>query len=337
MAGRIVCFGEILIRLSAPGREKLLQSNRLNICIGGAEANVAVSLARLGEDAAMVSVLPDNALGHAARDELRRHGVDISRVRWSAGRMGSYYLTNGAMQRPSDVLYDRAGSAFALAESDLIDWDAALSGARFLHISGITPALGPNGAASALAAAQAADRLNVPISMDGNYRAKLWEEWDGDSARILHDLFALATIAFADARDIALVLQRTFEGDARHQLQLAADAAFDAFPKLGRIACTRRHQSSVDHHSISAAMFTRHAAFEAKVYELSGVVDRVGAGDAFVGGMLHAMLQGMADDAALDFALAASVLKHSIPGDFNLIDAQDVHALTAGEGLHVRR
>lgn len=337
MAGQIVCFGEILIRLSAPGREKLLQSNRLDVCIGGAEANVAVSLARLGEEAAMVSVLPDNALGHAARDELRRHGVDVSSIRWGSGRMGAYYLTSGAMFRPSDVLYDRVGSAFAMAKPDLIDWDAALSGARFLHMSGITPALGPNGARAALAAAQAADRLGVPMSMDGNYRAKLWDEWDGDSTAILRDLFALADIAFADTRDISRVLGQDFEGDACYQLRNAAAAAFDAFPNLGRIACTRRHQNSVDHHSFSAAMFTRTAEFEARSHELSAIVDRVGAGDAFVAGMLHAMLRGMDEHIALDFALAASVLKHSIPGDFNLTEARDVHALIAGEGLHVRR
>lgn len=337
MAGAVVCCGEILLRFSALGRETLLQSPSLNVSIGGAEANVAVSLARLGQHVRMVSVLPDNSLGHAARDELRRYGVDVSGIRWADGRMGSYYLTSGAMFRPSDVLYDRAGSAFAVAAPDTIDWDAELEGASFLHISGITPALGQNGARIALIAAQAADRLGVPMSMDGNYRAKLWDAWDGDSAAILSELFALATIAFADTRDISLVLRRSFDGPPADQLRSAVSAAFDAFPKLARIACTKRHQTNVDHHSISAAMFTRAAAFEAPSYDLVGVVDRVGAGDAFVGGMLRAMLQGMDDQAALDFALAASVLKHSIPGDFNLIQARDVHALMEGEGFHVRR
>ena len=337
MTGSIVCFGEILVRLSAPRRETLLQSNSLDVCFGGAEANVAVSLARLGEQAAMVSVLPDNALGHAARDELRRHGVDISGICWSAGRMGTYYLTSGAMFRPADVLYDRAGSAFAEMAPGVIDWEATLAGACFLHMSGITPALGINGTREALAAAKTADRFGVPVSMDGNYRAKLWDAWDGDSAAILHDLFALADIAFADERDIALLLGRTFDGAGDEPLRNAAASAFEAFPKLGRIACTRRHHMSVDHHSVSAAMFMRGAGFETRAFELTGVVDRVGAGDAFVGGMLHALLQSMDGQSALDFALAASVLKHSIPGDFNLIARGDVHALLAEEGFHVRR
>jgi len=171
MAGKIVCFGEVLLRLSAPGRELLLQSPTLDACIGGAEANVAVALAHLGEDARMISVLPDNALGRAARDALRRYGVDVSGIRWAKGRMGVYYLTHGAMLRPAEVLYDRAGSAFATVAEGLINWDEALAGAHCLHMSGITPALGPAGVREAMAAARAAERLGVPISMDGNYRA----------------------------------------------------------------------------------------------------------------------------------------------------------------------
>lgn len=337
MAGKIVCFGEILLRLSAPGRELLLQSPTFDACIGGAEANVAVALAHLGEDARMISVLPDNALGRAARDALRRHGVDISGISWTEGRMGVYYLTHGAMLRPAEVLYDRAGSAFATMAAGLIDWDEVLAGALCLHMSGITPALGPAGVREAMAAARTAQRLGVPVSMDGNYRAKLWDAWDGDSATILRDLFDHVTIAFADARDIALILGRNFEGDPQDQLRAAAAAAFEAFPRLDRLACTLRQQTSVDQHSLAAAMFTRAAAFATRSYDLSCVVDRVGAGDAFVGAMLHAVAQGMDDQAALDFALAASVLKHSIPGDFNLVQPAEIHALTAGEGLHVRR
>ncbi|PKQ01184.1 MAG: 2-keto-3-deoxygluconate kinase [Alphaproteobacteria bacterium HGW-Alphaproteobacteria-13] len=337
MADTIVCFGEVLLRLSAPGRETLLQSTSLDARFGGAEANVAVALARLGERARMAGVLPDNAIGRAARDELRRHGVDVSGLGWADGRMGVYYLTHGAMFRPPEVLYDRANSVFALMQPDVVDWDALLADARFLHMSGITPALGPNSAREALRAARAADRLGIPLSMDGNYRAKLWDAWDGDSAAILHELFALAYIAFADARDIALVLQRGFDGDRQDTLRAAAAAAFDAFPKLHRIACTCRDHVSVDRQALSARMFTREADFTARTYELDHIVDRIGAGDAFVGGLLHALVRGRDDAAALEFALAAAVLKHSVPGDFNLVDADEIQALVAQEGLHVRR
>lgn len=332
-----MCFGEMLLRLGARGREQLLQSPWLDVCVGGAEANVAVSLARLGTASTMVSVLPDNALGRHARDELRRHGVDTAGVRWGPGRMGLYFHTAGAVLLPSEVLYDRVGSAFDTAAPDLIDWPAQLSGASRLHLSGVTPALGANSAEAALRAVRAAGALSVPVSMDGNYRAKLWQRWNGGTADILRGLFEAADIAFADERDIGLVLGTTFPGDRAQQLTAAAAAALDAFPKLEVLACTRRTQGSVDHHELSATLITRDRSIVSRPYELHGVVDRMGAGDAFVAGFLHAVHRGLDHERTLDFALAAAVLKHSIPGDFNLVDEADVKTLLAREGLHVRR
>lgn len=337
MTGGVVCFGEVLLRFSAPGREQLLQSPHLDVCVGGAEANVAVSLARLGTAAEMVSVLPPDALGRSSRDELRRHGVGVSGIEWLPGRMGLYFLTHGSMFRPSEVLYDRAGSAFETAPSDLFDWGPLLAGAGRLHLSGVTPALGPESAAAALRAAQAAQDSGVPISIDGNYRAKLWERWNGDSASILHNLFAYADIAFADERDISLILGKQFEGTREQQLAQAAEAAFSAFPKLQRIACTRRIQHSVDHHDLTATMTDRRGTIGTRSYDLTAIIDRVGAGDAFVAGIIHSLLKGRTDQEALDFGLAAAALKHSILGDFNLIGEQDVQALLSEEGLHIRR
>lgn len=335
--GPVVCFGEVLLRLSARGREQLLQSPNFDVCVGGAEANVAVSLARLGTASRMVSILPQNVLGERARDELRRHGVDTSGLQWATGRMGLYFHTSGAVLRPSEVLYDRVGSAFDTAPADLIDWNPLLSGASCLHLSGVTPALGANSAEAALRAARAACDLAIPVSMDGNYRAKLWQRWNGGSAAIMRGLFEAADIAFADERDIGLVLGSSYPGDSSAQLVAAAAAAFAAFPRLRMLACTRRAQSSVDHHELSATLVTRERAIVSRSYELHGVVDRMGAGDAFVAGLLHAVRECLDDAQALDFALAAAVLKHSIPGDFNLVDEHDVQTLLSREGLHVRR
>jgi len=315
----------------------MLQSPTFDVCLGGAEANVAVALARLNNDARMVSVLPDNVLGRRARDELRRHGVDVTQVQFGPGRMGLYFLTNGALLRPSEVLYDRAYSAFTEAADCSIDWALSLKGAERLHLSGVTAALGASSAKAALRAAEAAKNAGVPVSFDGNYRAKLWESWNGNSGEILRSMLALSDIAFADERDIGLVLQCEFPGSREDRFQEAADAAFAEFPNLQVITCTQRVQHSVDHHDLSAVLITRDSKLQAKQYELRCVVDRVGAGDAFVAGMLHLLARGASHRDALDFALASAVLKHSIPGDLNLVEEADIHALLSEEGLHVRR
>jgi 2-dehydro-3-deoxygluconokinase len=335
----VVCFGEVMLRLSAPPGELLLQSGRLAVHVGGAEANAAVSLARFGHSAAVVTRVPEGPLGDAARDELRRHGVDVSGVTTSPGRMGLYFLTPGAVLRPSEVHYDRAGSAFALAEPDSFDWDAILAGAEWLHISGVTPAVGPNPAESALRGVRAARRLGVRVSFDGNYRAKLWAVWQGDGPGILRELLSHADLAFVDERDLALVLGRPFqEPDLRTRRRQAAVAAFEAFPNLARVVATVRVQQGVDDQQISALLFTRGGGeAEAGPHALSGVVDRIGAGDAFAAGVLHGVLQGQDDAEALNFGLAAAALKHSVMGDFNLVSEADVRALAAGGGLDVKR
>jgi 2-dehydro-3-deoxygluconokinase len=337
--GPIVCFGEILIRLSAPDNELLLQSPRLDVRFGGAEANVAVSLSQFGRTARMVSVVPDNALGRAARDELRRHGVDVSGVVFVPGRMGLYFLTPGAVLRPSEVVYDRAGSAFAQAAPDTVDWRKALPGAGLLHISGVTPAVGPNAAAAAIKAVKIAGELGVLVSFDGNYRSKLWAAWNGDGPAILRGLLANAHIAFVDERDIALVLGRKFESvDRADRRREAAKAAFQAFPNLQRIASTFRREHAVDHQDLSAAMFMRDGSeVGTRTISLPGIVDRIGGGDAFAAGLLHGLFADMTDQDALDFALAAACLKHAIPGDFNLVTEADVKAFLTQEGLDVRR
>jgi 2-dehydro-3-deoxygluconokinase len=332
---RVVCFGEILWRLSSPAGELLLQSPALSACIGGAEANVAVSLARFGHDAAMVSTLPRNALGLAARDGLRGHGVDTAGVALADGRMGLYFLTPGAVLRPAEIIYDRAGSAFASADPGHYDWDALLDGAAWLHVSGVSPAVGDGPARTVLDAMRTARALGVRVSFDGNYRASLWAQQGSDGASVLLALMGNANLAFADQRDIALLLRRPELAQASARDEAIA-AAFAAFPQLDKLASTVRTQHSVDRHELSAVLHTRSGAISTRTYELPGIVDRIGTGDAFAAGVLHGVEKGWTDQQALDFGLAAATLKHAIAGDFNLASEEQVHAVCTG-ALDVRR
>ncbi|MGA0602055.1 PfkB family carbohydrate kinase [Caulobacter sp. KR2-114] len=335
---RILCFGEVLLRLSAPGAEFLLQTPRLETTFGGAEANVAVSLARFGHDVRMLSVLPDNAIGRAATDELRRYGVDVSALRTAPGRMGLYFFTPGAVRRASQVLYDRAESAFARAGAEAIDWSEALTGAGWLHFSGVTAALGPASAAAAIAAAKAARAAGVTVSFDCNYRAKLWAAWDGDPRPILNQILGLADVVFGDHRDIALILGRRFEGEGEAPRAAAAKLAFETWPGLQRMASTRRIQHSVNHHDLAGFMFDRSGdVWETPAIPLTPIVDRIGGGDAFAAGVIHGLRRGLPDARTVAFALAAAALKHSIPGDFNLALESDVESLLSDGGLDVRR
>jgi 2-dehydro-3-deoxygluconokinase len=329
--GGIVCFGEVLLRLSAPGAELLLQKPRLDVCVGGAEANVAVSLAQLGHQASVFTTLPDNTLGHAARTELRRYGVDTSRIALSGGRMGLYFLSPGTGGRAAEVIYDRAASAFAGADHAKTDWRGVLQGAGWLHVSGVTAALGQGAADAAIAAVREARRLGLTVSFDCNYRAKLWQTWNGDAPSILKLILAEADIAFGNERDIALIL-----GGAPATAREAADVAFAAFANLKLMAATSRVQHSVNHHALAAAIHTRDGSWTAPELQVTHIVDRIGAGDAFAAGLIHALRTGPDNGAAIRFALGAACIKHTIPGDFNLASAADIEAFLAAD-LSVRR
>ena len=332
------CFGELLLRLSAPNNELLLQTGSLTVHIGGAEANVAVSLARFGHTALMASVVPDNPLGKACIGELRRHGVRTEAIHTGPGRMGLYFLTIGAGHRPSEVLYDRADSSFAAASPGLMDWREILSGVRWLHVSGVTPALGPDAAQAALRAVRMARELGRSVSFDCNYRSKLWERWRGDARSILRDLIAESDLLFAEERDMALILGRDFMDVPEHErFEVAATEALAQFPRLQRIATTARTQKSVDHHELAAKLMTRNGLWTTRTYSIGRIVDRIGSGDAFAAGVLHGLETGLESQAMVDFGLAAACLKHSIPGDFNLIGVADVHNLLHDAGFTVRR
>lgn len=333
----LVAFGELLIRLSAPDKLLLKSARHLDLHVGGAEANVAIGLASLGHKTRVVSRVPDNALGQMARGSLAAAGVDVDHVTTDSGRMGLYFLTPGAGLRPSDIVYDRAGSAFALSDEGDFHWDAAFEGATHLHLSGITPALGPKSAAAAIAAAKAAKARGMTLIFDGNYRARLWEAWDSDSRGILTELVGMADILFGNHRDMTLLLGRPFTAEGADRRREAAEAGFAAFPNLKLIASTARHIEDADRHRVSTRIDARDRFARTDEIAISGIVDRIGAGDAFAAGVLHGLLIAPDDiEGAAQTGLALTALKHSLPGDASTFGRQDIATFLSGE-LDVRR
>ena len=334
-AGRILCFGEMLLRLSAPGRSHLLQEARFDAHIGGAEANVAVALARIGVPSAMVTALPDDALGDAAVEVLRGAGVDVSGIRRGQGRLGVYYLTHGAGPRASEIIYDRLDSLFALTPSEAYDWPALLQGVNWLHLSGIIPAIGSNAARISLDAIAAAKAAGVRVSFDGNFRGSMWARWCADPARILIEHVEKADLLFGSHRDISLLLGRELEGETAEQRWAAAMAAFERFPNLSTIASTARTVVSPDDHLLSARVDRWEQGFETEAMSLSGIVDRIGTGDAFAAGVL-AKIEGSPDEAAWA-GLKLAALKHATPGDQSRTTRRELEAFDPAAGLDVRR
>lgn len=333
----VVTFGELLLRLSPPGKQLLRTARSLDLNIGGAEANVAIGLASLGHKVRMVSRVPANALGTMAKGALLQAGIDCDPVATVPGRLGLYFLEPGAGLRPSDIVYDRAGSVFAEAGPEDFDWDAAFAGATHLHLSGITPALGPRSAEAALAAARAAKARGLTLIFDGNYRARLWEAWDSDPRAILSELIGMADILFGNHRDIALLLGRPFSGEGEDRRREAAEAGFDAFPELKLIASTARRVEDADRNGVAARIDTRQRSVQTQEVEISGIVDRIGAGDAFAAGVLHGLFTAPGDlDRAAQCGLALTALKHSLPGDASLFGPADIESFLSGE-LDVRR
>jgi len=332
----VTCFGELLLRLAPPDRQLLAQTQSLGLVVGGAEANVASALAALGHQVRFAGVVADNPLGERALAALRAGGVDVRHVVRAPGRMGLYFLEEGSGPRPAAITYDRAGSAFARAAPESIDFAGALAGARLLHCGGITPALGPKGVALARTAQAAARAAGVPVCFDGNYRAQLWAAWDSDPAAILRELVADATILIGNHRDISLLLGRDFSGEREDRRREAAVAAFDAFPNLELIASTARHLVTSDHHRIAARVDSRADGYQTGELDVTGIVDRIGTGDAFAAGVLDGWLGGADLAVMAQRGLALAALKHTIPGDMCPISRAMLDGFSAGAG-DVRR
>lgn len=328
----VVTFGEIMLRLAPPGHERLLQSARLEATFGGSEANVAVALCALGQNARFVTALPDNRLAEACLGELRRFGVDTSCIVRRAGRMGLYFVEHGAAQRPSQVLYDREGSAMALARRGEFDWAAILDRAEWFHITGITPAISTSSAELAREAVEAARARGVPVSIDLNYRKNLWK-WGASPQEIMPGLARSADVLIANEEDVqkALGLEapvdvRAGSLDLSHYERLTA-RVLEEFPRLRLIAVTLRESYNASHNGWAACLRDGSEFVASRRYDIAPIVDRVGAGDAFAAGLIYGLLRLPSHKEALEFAAALGCLKHSIPGDFCRISAAEVHAL----------
>ena len=325
-----------MLRLKAPGFERLFQSSLLEASFGGAEANVAVALAQFGVHARFVSVVPANNVGDACIAELRKFGVDTSAVRRNGDRLGVYFLENGANQRPSKVIYDRAGSAMAQATPNEFDWDQVFTGSNWFHVSGVTPAISESAAATAIAAAQAARAKGLTVSCDYNYRKNLWR-YGKKAPDVMRGLVALADIGIANEEDCQLALGIEIDSNVERgkldtrRYRALAQRVLETFPNLKLQAITLRESHSADRNGWSAVMATRSGFFQSRSYEISDIIDRVGAGDAFAAGLIYGLRLYHDDQRALEFATAASCLKHSFSGDFNRVSVAEVEALVHGD------
>ncbi len=342
MTKRLITFGEVMLRLKSPGFERLFQSPLLEATFGGGESNVAVSLANYGLDVAYVTVLPESPVADACIAYLRGKNVDTSLIARGDGRMGIYFLEAGANQRPSNVIYDRAHSAIASAEPGSLNWERIFDGASWFHITGITPALSQSAAELSLQAVQVARQKGLTVSCDYNYRKKLWK-YGKAAPEVMTELVRYVDVGIANEEDCQRSLGVSVEGSDWEQTmeageldpsryQALCEKVMETFPNLKYQAITLRESYSASHNGWSACLHNGDECYLSTRYDITHIVDRVGGGDSFAAGLIYGLITEMDDEAALGFAAAASCLKHSIPGDANLVSVDEVKRLAAGEG-----
>lgn len=330
---RVITFGEMMLRLAPEGYYRFVQAEKLGATFGGGEANVAVSLAGFGYDAAFVSRLPTHEIGQAAVNSLRKYGVDTSQIIRAGERVGIYYLEKGASQRPSKVIYDRAGSAIATAKKEEFNWKNIFQGAAWFHFTGITPALNDTLAEICMEACKAAKEMGITISCDLNYRKKLWTK--EKAGEVMRKLCQYVDICIANEEDAADVFgihagnTDVTKGEVNH------DGYCQVASKLGeefgfsKVAITLRESVSANDNSWSALLYDGENYYFSKKYNVH-IVDRVGGGDSFGAGLIAALLKGFDGAKSIEFAAAASCLKHSIEGDYNLVTIDEVFSLMEG-------
>lgn len=334
---RVVTFGEVMLRLKSPGLERFFQSPGFEATFGGAEANVAVSCANYGLAAAFVSALPKNPVADSALAELRGLGVDTAHVKRQGERMGIYFLEGGANQRASKVVYDRAGSAISTARAGDFDWDAILAGADWFHVSGVTPAISAAAAELSIEAARQARAKGITVSVDYNYRKNLWK-YGKTAPEVMRELVEQAHVGIANEEDCqkALGIDADSNVDSgaldTKKYRTLAERVLEQFPNLQKQVITLRESRSADVNGWSAVLHSRSDFFHSKKYEITDIVDRVGAGDSFAGGLIYGSLTYGEDARALEFATAASCLKHSVIGDYNRVTVAEVEELVKGGG-----
>ena len=337
---KVVTFGEIMLRLSPPGFLRFSQANSFDVVYGGGESNVAVSLANYGIDVDFVTRLPQNDLGDCALRELRKQGINTHNIIRGGDRLGIYFLETGAVNRGSKVVYDRANSSVSEIKPNMVDWKKVFNGVRWFHWTGITPAISQSAADTCLEAVKIASSLGITISTDLNYRSKLWK-YGGDREAIMSELTSYCDIILGNEEDAEMHfgikpegLDVTTQGD-----QIKADAFLSVcqqmmkkFPKAKKVITTLRGSISASHNTWAGILYDGNTLFESPQYQITHIVDRVGGGDSFMGGLIYGLITyPNADQKALNFAVAASSLKHTITGDANLVSIEEVEKLMGGD------
>ncbi len=341
MNTHVITFGEIMLRLKSPGFERFFQSPLLEATFGGGEANVAVSLAHFGLDATFVTALPKNPIADSCIEYLRSKGVDTSEIARCGERIGVYFLEAGANQRPSKVIYDRSNSAIATLDPQSLDWERIFDDASWFHVTGITPAISQSAADLSLEAVKTAKQKGLTVSCDYNYRSKLWN-YGKNAPEVMSELVRYVDVGIANEEDCQLSLGISVEaGDWEEEVKTGelnpqkyralCEKMLEAYPNLQYQAITLRESYSASHNGWSACLHNGKDFFLSTHYDITDIVDRVGGGDSFSAGLIFGLISGMEDETALEFAAAASCLKHSIPGDANLVSVDEVKQLAGGK------
>lgn len=334
---RVATFGEIMLRLMPPGHDVLLQTPRFEATFGGGEANVAVALSNLGVQSAFVSVFPDNSLGDACIRDLRSHGVNTSHIVRGGRRLGVYFVEKGANQRSSKVLYDRDFSSMAEIDRDAIDWKNLFKNFSWFHTTGITPAISKAAADASVDAVRAAKEAGLTVSLDLNYRKKLWK-YGVAPVEVIGEMVQYADVVIGNEEDYQECLGFTVDADVESG-KLAAEAYGRLIDEVRRkyghlrhLAVTMRESRTADHNGWSALLHDGETLYQSTKYEIADIVDRLGGGDSFSAGLIYGLTQLDSSKGALEFATAASCLKHSLRGDFFRLSVSDVNALMGGSG-----
>lgn len=335
--GKIVTFGEIMLRLSTPGSLRFGQARSFDVIYGGGESNVAVSLANYGLETEFVTRLPENDIGEACLQFLRQYNVGTHHIIRGGSRLGIYYLETGSVMRASQVIYDRDDSSFAAIQPGMVDWQAAFQGAQWFHWTGITPAISESAALACLEGIQAAKDMGLTVSCDLNFRAKLWK-WGREAGEVMREMVSFCDLAVGNEEDAEKVfgiatpnINLTNEKANVDSYQSVCESLASQFPSLKTIAITLRGSYSANHNTWGAVLWDQGKFFVSPTFDLTHIVDRVGTGDSFVGGLVFGLLQNSADlQWVLNFASAASALKHTVVGDFNLVSRKEVENLMQG-------
>ena len=338
---KVITFGEIMLRLATPDYLRFSQATTLSATFGGGEANVAVSLANYGVDVEFVTRLPKNDIAAACVGELRKYGVGVNNIVYGGERLGIYFLETGAVARPSKVVYDRAHSSISTIETGMIDWEKVFEGADWFHWTGITPAISASAAEVCLEACQAANRLGVTVSCDLNFRKNLWK-YGKTAAEVMPALVECCDVILGNEEDAEKVFGIKPEGfDVTATGGEVEQAAFESvcrqmmerFPRAKKVIITLRGSINANHNTWGGVLFDGEKLFASPRYDITHIVDRVGGGDSFMGGLIYGLREYVGDDQrALNFAVAASALKHTIYGDFNLVSVAEVENLMKGDG-----